>query len=119
VKTVVRRLLETLVFASLMMTGHASRSLTRQWERDVYTAPELEDGRADDVTPAADVYSLGKILYWLMAGHVFDREKHRLERFDLTQDQKDPTMFWVYELLDKMIVENPSKRLPDAAATQS
>src|SRR5262245_66381065 len=36
-----------------------------------YTAPELEDGRADDVTPSADVYSLGKILYWLMAGHVF------------------------------------------------
>jgi serine/threonine protein kinase len=66
-----------------------------------YTAPELEDGRADDVTPAADVYSLGKILYWLMAGHVFDREKHRENRFDLTQDQKDPTMHWIYELLDK------------------
>lgn len=81
-----------------------------------YTAPELEDGRADDVTPAADVYSLGKILYWLMAGHVFDREKHRENRFDLTQDQKDPTMHWIYELLDKMIVENPSKRFPDSKA---
>ena len=53
-----------------------------------YTAPELEDGRAEDVTAAADVYSLGKVLYWLMAGRVFDREKHRDPRFDLTKDQK-------------------------------
>ncbi len=80
-----------------------------------FTAPELEDGRADDVTPAVDVYSLGKILYWLMAdGFVFDREKHRHERFDLTREKKTPTMFWVYELLDKTIAENPSKRFPDA-----
>ena len=27
-----------------------------------YMAPELEDGLRDDVTPAADVYSLGKLL---------------------------------------------------------
>lgn len=81
-----------------------------------YTAPELEDGRAEDVTPAVDVYSLGKILYWLMAGRVFDREKHRDKRFDLTKDQNDPAMHWIYELLDKMIQENASKRFPDANA---
>lgn len=82
-----------------------------------YTAPELEDGRAEDVTAAADVYSLGKVLYWLMAGRVFDREKHRDPRFDLTRDQKDPSMHWIYELLDKMIQENRSKRFEDANAT--
>jgi serine/threonine protein kinase len=79
-----------------------------------YTAPELEDGRAEDISPAADVYSLGKLLYWLMAGSVFDREKHREPRFDLTKNESDPALHWVYELLDKMIQENPSERFHDA-----
>jgi serine/threonine protein kinase len=40
-----------------------------------YMAPELEDGRSLDVTPTADIYSLGKILYFMLSGgRIFSRE---------------------------------------------
>lgn len=35
-----------------------------------YMAPELEHGRNLDVDARADIYSLGKILYWLLSGGV-------------------------------------------------
>ena len=43
----------------------------------LYISPELEDGRADQVSPRSDVYSLGKLLYWLITGAIFAREKRR------------------------------------------
>jgi serine/threonine protein kinase len=81
-----------------------------------YVAPELAHGLADDedVTPAADVYSLGKLLYWMLNGRIFDREVHRTPRFDLTKGQTRPDYFFIYDLLDKTIVEDSSKRLSDA-----
>lgn len=81
----------------------------------MYIAPELAHGFAEDVTPRADVYSLGKVLYWMLAGRIFDRELHRHPRFDLTKDQTQPDYFFIYELLDKTIVEEPSKRLANAS----
>ena len=33
-----------------------------------FMAPEFEDGKIEDVTANADVYSLGKLLYWLVSG---------------------------------------------------
>lgn len=79
-----------------------------------YAAPELEDGRAADVGPESDVYSLGKVLYWMMAGKIFSREKHREGAFDLTAGQKDSAVFLIYDLLDKTIVFDKSKRFPNA-----
>lgn len=80
-----------------------------------FIAPELEDGRAENITPASDVYSLGKLLYWLIsAGKIFTREKHREQNFDLTIDCKDTAILFVYELLDEMIVHEPAKRLANA-----
>ena len=35
-----------------------------------FLAPELEDGGKLDVTPATDVYSLGKVLYYMISGGV-------------------------------------------------
>jgi serine/threonine protein kinase len=41
-----------------------------------YMAPELEDGGKLDVTPAADVYSLGKVIYFMLSGgKVLPRER--------------------------------------------
>jgi serine/threonine protein kinase len=79
-----------------------------------YAAPELEDGRAEDVGPESDVYSLGKVLYWMMAGKIFAWEKHREGEFDLTTGQRDSAVFLIYDLLDKTIVFDKSKRFPDA-----
>jgi serine/threonine protein kinase len=81
-----------------------------------FTAPELEDGRADEIGPASDVYSLGKMLYWMLAGRVFEREKHRETRFDLTRNATDPSTHFVYDVLDKTILLDKSKRLPNAEA---
>lgn len=83
-----------------------------------FLAPEMEDGRADDVTPSADVYSLGKLLYWLVSGgKVFNREKVRHPDFDLTliephQFKKGANMEMehISRLLEHMIVADPIKR---------
>lgn len=85
-----------------------------------YTAPELEDGRAAVIGPQVDVYSLGKILYWLMAGKVFDREKHRASDWNLTgelvdaPDYKIADLAFVNELLDKSVTQEPGMRFSDA-----
>jgi serine/threonine protein kinase len=83
-----------------------------------FIAPELEDGRLDDVTPKCDVYSLGKLLYWLLSdGRIFSREKHREVQWDLKRRTAESKLGWtnvymehVNRLLDLMIVVNPEDR---------
>lgn len=82
----------------------------------MYIAPELAHGFAEDVTPRADVYSLGKVLYWMLAGRLFDREEHRHPSFNLTKGQTAPDYFFIYDLLDKMIEKDPLQRLANANA---
>ena len=78
-----------------------------------YMAPEWEDGPVERVTPQCDVYSLGKILYWLMSeGKTFSREKHRDQRFDLASRTQDIYMEHVSRLLDHMILVDPTERWP-------
>ncbi len=78
----------------------------------LYIAPELEDGRIDQVSQRSDIYSLGKLLYWLITGTEFAREKHRHDEFDLSKKLKDPRMEHVNRLLDKMVATDPSARFP-------
>jgi serine/threonine protein kinase len=84
-----------------------------------FMAPEFEDGPTGEVTPAADVYSLGKLLYWLVSGgRVFSREKHRDGSFNLLQQETSyPRIYHlahINEVLDKMIVGRPEGRLQNA-----
>lgn len=89
----------------------------------LFIAPELEDGRAKEISAKSDVYSLGKILYWLLSeGSVFSREKHRERGWDLKDRSpvdrnlggflgwKNIYMEHVNRLLDLMIVHNPRER---------
>lgn len=83
----------------------------------LYIAPELEDGRLEEVPPASDVYSLGKLLYWLISGgKIFSREKHRDPQFNLVQILDNGILEHINRLLDKMIVSDPNQRIQDAAA---
>jgi len=56
-----------------------------------YMAPELEDGKNLDVSPSSDVYSLGKILYFILSkGKIFSREKYNQPKFNLSKIFNDP-----------------------------
>jgi serine/threonine protein kinase len=86
---------------------------TARW----FGAPEGRDGRLENVTAAADVYSLGKLLHWMLGrGKVFDRENHRAERNMLGRDVADRREHeLVHELLDRMITFEPLERYQSAA----
>jgi serine/threonine protein kinase len=80
-----------------------------------FGAPEARDGRLEDVTPAGDVYSLGKLLHWMFSGQAFDRENHRAPRYKLGKGLDDRREFeLVHELLDRMILEQPLGRYQGA-----
>lgn len=77
-----------------------------------YMAPELEDGRIEHVSEKCDIYSLGKILYWLLShGRIFSREKHREPLFDLVRVTGNRYLEHANKLLDKMIVLKPEDRM--------
>jgi serine/threonine protein kinase len=81
-----------------------------------FGAPESRDGRLEDVTPAGDVYSLGKVLHSMFPGSKpFDREDHRSERNRLGKGFADRREYeLVHQLLDKMIVHTPADRYGNA-----
>jgi serine/threonine protein kinase len=81
-----------------------------------YMAPELADGKAEEVGPQCDIYSLGKVFYWIIAnGRIFDRERHREPKYDISKDRVEPEYFLINSLLDKMIATDPLTRFSDAA----
>jgi len=81
-----------------------------------FMAPEVEDGRSNSISPRCDVYSLGKVLYWMVSGgRLFNREKHKEAGFDLRETwPNDESLVYMNQLLDKMIVYDPRTRYASA-----
>jgi hypothetical protein len=78
-----------------------------------FLAPEMESGgrHLGEPSDKTDVYSLGKLLYWLLSGGLhFDRERHRAN--SLVQMFNDQRWEHIHQLLDKMVVEKPEDRIP-------
>ena len=79
-------------------------------------APELADGRNLEVTTKADVYSLGKLLYFMLSrGRVFDREKTFQRGFNL-RDLRDDRYRIFEEVFRRSIAENVRERFDTAGA---
>ena len=58
------------------------------------------------------MYSLGKLLYWLFAGRVFAREKHRDPEWNLVREHpREPDRYFINSLLDRTVVHTQSKRI--------
>lgn len=79
-----------------------------------YSAPEVESGRQDVVSARADVYSLGKVLYWLCSGRDLPREYQRREEFNLASVLDDPRFGLITDVLDCAVTEEPEERDEDA-----
>jgi len=75
-----------------------------------FMAPELEQGRIDDIKPSSDIYSLGKILYWLLTGKIVTREDFMSSKMNLRMIFGSVQLERVNRLLESMIVFNPDER---------
>lgn len=77
-----------------------------------FIAPELEDGRTDKVGTWSDIYSLGKILYWLVSDRVvFAREKQSEPEYNLFEKHKwERNYKLLHDMIDRMIVADYTKR---------
>src|ERR1039458_3211168 len=78
-----------------------------------FLAPELQKGGQLEVSPAADLDSLGKVIYFMISGgKILPRELHREPDFDLSSKSQRPRLLWI--LFDKLIC-SLSERIPAAA----
>jgi len=86
-----------------------------------FMAPELERGKLDGVDASCDVYSLGKLLYYVVTGGIIlAREYHRERDYDLRQKLTGDSLVsvrscqleYVSRLLDDILKESESQRWP-------
>jgi serine/threonine protein kinase len=75
-----------------------------------YIAPELANGRAEP-TRQCDIYSLGKVLYFMLSGgRMFNREIHREPDWNLVEISRDIRLEHINNLLDHMLTIKPVDR---------
>lgn len=80
-----------------------------------FMAPELREGRAPGVHAVSDIYSLGKVLYWMFSGgKMFDRENHRDSSNNLVKIRQDYYFEHLNRVLDRMITFDPGRRFERA-----
>lgn len=76
-----------------------------------FMAPELEGGRNLDVDARADLYPLGKLLYYLLSGGVvLPRERYREPEYDLEARFTGRPFRLFNGVLDRTIREKPEER---------
>lgn len=77
----------------------------------LFSPPERDLGHITP-TPAFDIYSLGKIVYYMLAGgRCFPREIHMDPEWDLAQRHKREEFTLINQFLFKTVRENPRERL--------
>jgi serine/threonine protein kinase len=92
-----------------------------------YMPPEWREGRAENPQATGDVYSLGKILYWMFQNHVFDghEDDHSAEHPIIetspslhNQTPQDP-QFWTLanSVASKLVGRTVRKRPEDRIST--
>lgn len=76
-----------------------------------FAAPECSRGRSEEPSFASDIYSLGKLLYWMVSGGKF------INREDLSDDvllrmktSDQHLIYYISRIFRETIIENPSKR---------
>jgi hypothetical protein len=81
-----------------------------------YMAPELEDGRCLDVTRRADIYSLGKVLYFMLSeGKLFAREKYQSPEWRLSKLYDDERFDLFLPLFRGTMAVSPRDRFDSVA----
>lgn len=78
--------------------------ITPDWEAvgpRYFMAPEAEAGRDEDADVSMDIYSLGKLFYWLLTGTILPREKLHDRKYALPGKRE-------YQALDEFnnVIEN-------------
>lgn len=76
-----------------------------------FMAPELEAGGRLDVTPAADVYSLGKVIFYLISGGKFLPRETVLKDSYAEYFSGGQRHNLLRSLLARMVVESPTQRI--------
>ncbi|HYA25030.1 MAG TPA: serine/threonine-protein kinase [Terriglobales bacterium] len=79
-----------------------------------FMAPEQERGGVTDVNEASDIYALGKLLHYMITSRYLYREELG-KAFQESEIAKDERLRSIRdEMLVRMIVEDPSKRIQSA-----
>jgi serine/threonine protein kinase len=76
-----------------------------------FRAPEHEHARVEDVGASADVFSLVKMLWWLIhGGPPFPSAHFEGEQFDLARKYNDIRLHAVRTLMQQVITPDPARR---------
>src|SRR4029077_14980039 len=72
-------------------------------------------GRIEEPQATIDVYSLGKVLYFMLSGKSLLWEEYNEAGDDLRIRNADPSMHFIYEIFDKTITKRPEERFQTVA----
>lgn len=83
---------------------------------DRYIAPEVAKGRVAEPQATSDLYSLGKVLYFILSGKTLIWEEYAEGEDDLRTQDTSSNMHFIYEIFDKTITKRSEDRYPSATA---